>query len=424
MGSRPATPRPRLLAIFALVVAGELIFSLPFHLPRYFRPSVLAGFGFTNGGLGDVFAAYGITAMLAYFPGGAIADRFPAHMLMTCALVATAAGGVYLATVPSHAGMTILYAYWGITTILPFWAPMVRTMRALGGAQAQGRAFGVLEAGRGLTAAGFATLAVWFFSREVDAAASSGGALGIVIRFYTVATVAAGVLVWYGIRRVEAGAACRRFERGRLRALLGTPLVWLQALVVVVAYCGYKGLDNYALFVHQVLGLDEVRAAGFGAASAYLRPVAAILAGLAADRLGGARLVGGLFAGLVVVYGALAVAAGRPALAGLVYGNLILSAVAVFALRGVYFALLEETRIPRSMTGTAVGVISLVGYTPDVFFAPLAGRILDASPGATGHAHYFLLLAVSAALGLAAAAGLGRLTARHRTGAAAVPVVD
>ncbi len=72
----------------------------------------------------------------------------------------------------------------------------------------------------------------------------------------------------------------------------------------------------------------------------------------------------------------------------------------VFGLRGVYFALREETRIPNDRTGTAVGLISVVGYTPEIFFGPIAGRILDHSPGVTGHLNYFLLLTGISAVGV------------------------
>jgi hypothetical protein len=69
-------------------------------------------------------------------------------------------------------------------------------------------------------------------------------------------------------------------------------------------------------------------------------------------------------------------------------------------LRGIYFALLEENQTPAYLTGAAVGLISLVGYTPEIFFAPITGRILDANPGIVGFRHYFLFLAGIAALGV------------------------
>ena len=53
-----------------------MIFSLPFHLTRYFRPTILEAFAITNSELGDAFAIYGLTAMISYFPGGILADKF------------------------------------------------------------------------------------------------------------------------------------------------------------------------------------------------------------------------------------------------------------------------------------------------------------------------------------------------------------
>jgi sugar phosphate permease len=81
-----------------LVLAGEIIFGLPFHTARFYRPTLLEAFEFTNTELGDVFAVYGVMAMIAYFPGGVLTDRFSARFLLTASLAATAIGGFYMAT--------------------------------------------------------------------------------------------------------------------------------------------------------------------------------------------------------------------------------------------------------------------------------------------------------------------------------------
>ena len=47
-------------------------------------------------------------------------------------------------------------------------------------------------------------------------------------------------------------------------------------------------------------------------------------------------------------------------------------------MRGIYFATLSEVGIPLSLTGVATGIISLICYTPDIYFAKLAGSWLDA----------------------------------------------
>ena len=96
--------------------------------------------------------------------GGRLADRFPARNLMSIALWMTSLGGFVMASLPSSLVMKILYVFWGFTTILIFWAAMIRATREWGGPGFQGRAFGWLEGGRGGTAALIGTIAFFLFS--------------------------------------------------------------------------------------------------------------------------------------------------------------------------------------------------------------------------------------------------------------------
>lgn len=389
----------RYLVMFSLILAGEAIFSLPFHVARFFRASLLEVFAFSNANLGDVFAVYGVTAMLAYFPGGAIADRVSPRKLLAISLFCTAAGGLYMASIPGFFGMSCLFAYWGVTSILMFWAAMIRSTREWGGEDSQGRAFGILDGGRGLIAAGLASIAVIIFGQSLGEAVNVGemhhrqSALSNVIYFYTAITFLAAAVVWM---LVPESSTSGKSEAGntmaKIRDVMRRPVVWMQALIVICAYCGYKGLDNYSLYAVEVLGMDEVAAAKFTATSAYLRPVAAIAAGILADRFSPSRSMAGLFLLLAVSYGLLGFIVPNAQAQGVVIMNILVSFAAVYGLRGVYFALLEETKIPKTMTGTAVGLISLVGFTPDIFFASIGGRLLDNSPGLLGHQHYFIFL--------------------------------
>ena len=126
-----------------LILAGEAVFALPFHVARFFRPTVLEVFGLSNTELGAAQGVYGILAMISYFLGGPLADRFPAHKLLATSLWSTAAGGLYMATFPDYRGASILWGFFGITTILLFWAALIRATRDWGGHDTQGRAYGL-----------------------------------------------------------------------------------------------------------------------------------------------------------------------------------------------------------------------------------------------------------------------------------------
>jgi nitrate/nitrite transporter NarK len=390
------------------VIAGEINFGLPFHTARFFRPTLLEVFGLTNTQLGDLFAVYGVTAMISYFPGGAIADRFPARVLLTASLVATACGGLYMATMPSAFQMGVLYGFWGFTTIFLFWGALIRATREWGGQSSQGAAFGILESGRGLAAALLAALAVavlaWYLPEDATLATDAERRAGLrtIILLYSAATFVAAAMAWLLIP--DPGKATQEKAANPFAGMVivaKRPIVWAQAAIIVCAYCAYKGLDNYSLYAVQVLGMDEVEGARLASYGAYVRPVAALATGLIADRFDATRSIGVAFIVLAIVYSVLSMALPDTSGLSVIYGNMFASFFAVFALRGIYFALLQETRTPRHITGAAVGMISLVGYTPEIFFASIAGRILDATPGAGGHLNLFLFLACIAACGVA-----------------------
>ena len=392
--------------MFALVVAGEIVFGLPFHTARFFRPTLLEVFGFTNTELGDLFAVYGITAMISYFPGGALADRFPARSLLAASLFATGAGGLFMATIPAAMPMGLLYGFWGITTILLFWGALIRATREWGGESTQGLAFGILEGGRGLVAALTASFALAVFAsimpENVNLATDEVRRAGMrsIILVYTAAAFVAGLLTWFTVPVPDAAGYRSRHPLQGMARVLRRPVIWAHAAVIVCAYCAYKGLDNYSLNAVQVLGMDEVRGAALATYGGWIRPFAAVIAGVVADRFNAARSIGVSFAVLAISWALLGLSPSEAASLHIVYLNLFVTFFAVFALRGIYFALLEENRTPPYLTGAAVGLVSLVGYTPEVFFAPITGRILDASPGGAGFRYYFLFLAATALLGI------------------------
>ena len=400
---------PRWLIILCLILAGEMIFSLPFHVPRFFRPTLLEVLNMSNAEFGDAFVVYGIMAMLSYIPGGMIADRISARKLIAFSLVATAFGGIFFAMFPGQTGLALIFGYWGITTVLLLWAAMIRATREWGGELAQGKAFGLLDGGRGLASAGAASLAVivlaYILPEDIQAInlENRTSAMRSVIHFYSLATFGAAIMVWLFIP--DSKLETQKHEFGRfpgIRYVLGNPAVWLQAVIVVCAYVGYKGLDYYTTYAVDILGMDEVRAARYMSNASYLRAVSAIAAGFIADRISSRRVIGISFILVMISYILLILFYPEPAFMNIIYANLIFTFIAVYALRGVYFALIGETRVRSRYTGTAVGLISMIGFTPDIFFYSAGGRIIDASPGFPGFQNYFMFLAGFALIGMIA----------------------
>ncbi|MAD91261.1 MAG: MFS transporter [Gammaproteobacteria bacterium] len=399
--------RHRTLQMLVLIIAGELVFSLPFHLARFFRPSFLELFNLSNTNLGDIFAVYGLTAMVSYFFGGLIADKISARKLMTVSLLLTAFGGVYMSTIPDKLGMMILYGYWGMTTIFLFWAAMLKATREWGGNYTQGRAFGFLDGGRGLLASIISAIAIIIFASflpiEINLATTLEKLNGFrsIILFYSALTAIAALLVWLFLPEPETANDNKQSSNfGKIIKVLSNRLVWLHAGIIICAYSTYKGLDNTALYAYEVLGMHEVDAAKLFTYGSLTRPIAAILAGFLADRIIASRVILIMFFILIGAYIGFTIFDASASSTIFILVNIFTTFFMVFAIRGVYFALVNEINTPKHITGTTIGIVSFIGFTPDIFFGSISGRILDASPGIEGHQNYFLFLSVIALIGV------------------------
>lgn len=408
----------RAVTMFSLIIAGEAIFCLPFHISRYFGPTFVDVFGFSLTQLGMLGSTYGVIAMFSYILGGPLADRFPARKLLAFALLVTGLTGFYLLKIPSYSEMLGLFAFWGMSTILPFWAALIRATREWGGDDEQGEAFGILDGGRGLIAATLSTLAFFFFSHylpevgEGTLEQKTAALRSTMYVYISVCFVAATFVLLFVPEPKTKETPQRGAERkqGHLGQVLKMPCVWLQALIIICAYCVFKGGNFYALYAEDVWGWSQVHASRISTLSVWVRPVAAIGAGLLADRLTSSRVIISCFVLTGLVYISFIFTPPIASMAWLLWANVLASCAGMFALRGIYFALLEESRIPREMTGTAVGVVSFIGYTPEIFMPLLGGWLIDRwSGGVTGYQVLFAFLCAVSVVAVVGTVTLRRL---------------
>ena len=411
----------RITNMLILVLAGEIIFGLPFHLARFFRPTYLDVFNISNTNLGDVYAVYGLTAMISYFFGGMLADKYSPRILMSLSLVLTSIGGFFISTIPELSSIFIIYGYWGITTIFLFWSAMIKATKEWGGEYSQGKAFGILDGGRGLFATIVSLIAIYLFTafltQEVTLADPSEKrkAFQSVIILYSSLTLLIGIIVWLFLPDNNADVKRKESIFKNLTKVIKNPLVWLNAGIIVCAYSAYKGLDNTTLYAHEVLGMNEVDAAKVFSYGSLIRPIAAIAAGIIADRWISSRVILVMFSCLTLIFALLAMSDTMLLYPAVVLLNIYITFFLVFAIRGIYFAVVQETKVNSNVTGTAAGVISFIGFTPDIFFGSISGRILDANPGVVGHQNYFLFLTVIAFFGIVIPFIFRKISKRNET---------
>jgi len=390
------------LIMVVLSFSGGIIFLLPFLFEVYYR-SVADALGLTNTEMGILFSAFGVTSLIVYFPGGWLADRISPRKLMTSSLISTGLGGLWFATLPTYEIVVAIHIFWGVSITLLFWGAMIRVTRNWAPPDQQGKAFGVLETLRGIGEASTHSVLLFVFAWL----GSTQQALTVVITQLSLLIIALGVLSWFVIEDVSRDdASNNEMARVTLRdiiAVLKMPVIWLIAIVVLCAYCAYWGSFTTTPYSSDVFMTTVAIAGAISIGRMWLKPIAALIAGFVADAFGIAVSIAVLFAVLIVCFSTIGLISPEPGKLPVVLINVAIVALAVFALRGIYFALLEEGGVPLAVTGTAGGIISAIGFTPDIFMPLFFGVITDSYPGADGYRYFYLVTSGFCAVGLVAA---------------------
>ena len=387
------------------MLAAESIYILPYVLARVFRPTFLDVFNLTNLELGGLFSTYGIVAFFSYLYGGVLADRYSPRKLLSISLIFTSLGGLIMMTYPSYFIMQLLFAYWGFTTVFIFWAPMLKATRAIGGVRMQGKTFSFLDGGRGIVASSIGLIGVLIFSiiitKDVSLLTLSEKqeVFKYVIGASSLIVFIIGIVV-YTYLKIELKDDEKIGNIKSLLKLSKLKSVWLISFIILCAYMGYKITDIYSLYASEVMLFDEINAARVGALQQYLRPIVCISVAFFTDKNGNINNI--LIGFFVMMLGSILFSSGliRVSMNMLFFISLIIVATGTYAIRGLYFSVLKDGKIPYILSGTAIGLISMVGYSPDIFATPLYGYLLDNYPGIKGHQYVYLILFISSIVGI------------------------
>lgn len=374
-------------------------------MARVFRPTFLDIFNLTNLELGSLFSTYGIVAFLSYLYGGVIADKFSPRKLLSYSLIFTSFGGIVMMTYPSYVVMHLLYAYWGFTTVFLFWAPMIKATTVIGGEKKQGKTFSFLDAGRGLVASSIGIIGVIIFSlvmvNDISAATidNKKEAFKYVIGFSSLIVFIIGIFVNYSLR-IDSSKGHIIGNLDEMKKLFKSKSVIYIGLIILCAYMGYKITDIYSLYASEVMMFDDIESAKVGAYQQYLRPIVCLIIAIYTDKTGNINNI--VYGFKIMLVGSLLFASGviKFSLNSLFIFSLIIVAIGTYTVRGLYFSILRDGKIPIILSGTAIGIVSIIGYTPDIFATPLYGYLLDTYPGITGHQLVYLVLTMFSLIGI------------------------
>lgn len=401
-----------------LLLAAGTIYPM-LYLRQNYELTILDAFRISKNELENSYAMLGLIYVLCYGPSGWLADKISARILIPFSLALVGGLGLWFASFPDKQFLPLIFAGWGIGAGLTFWAALIKSVKLLAKREEQGRFFGILDGGRGLIEALLATAALSIFAYMTHQAASSREAMQPIVYLYSIGCLVISVLIFTFLDKrdenvtADAASASKVGLIAGLRILLGIPQLWLMAFIIFTGYQLFWATYSFSSFLRQGHGMDAVAAGTITVIKLWMRPIGGIGGGFLGNRfsnegvLASALLLGtaGLI-GLIIL----------PQYANtyVLLGFVLLIGTVSYTVRGLYWALLDKCQVPAQVVGLAIGVVSMIGYLPDVFLPKINSTLLSMFPGLTGFKVYYGYIALCGVLSAAGVFYFKKSTKKER----------
>lgn len=384
--------------VFVSILSGTMVYT-PYLRFNYYDQMVivfteykpLVDASVANSFMGDLSLVVGVISMVMYVLGGPLADKFCERNMVALGGVTLGVGSLLFAALISSEMVLLAHAIMALGVGFMFSA-YLKLIRKLGDAHEQGRMYSSSEFVRGLIGTCLGFLGVGLLDQAVlPSGVTDPTIVGqqfalLLILNAVVYFVLSAVIMFLVPKKVigaefateeEAAAAEVPFTLKSMIDVIKMPGVWLIAILVFFCYSFVSAGNGYiGTYTVQVLGVDETLASSFAIVRNYIIAAAStLLIGFVALKFKSEARTLGVYLGISAILVVIML---------LTQGTAMICVVVSFVfaffytgMKGLYFATLHEVAIPVHLTGVATGIISVICYTPDIFFGKLAGFWLD-----------------------------------------------
>ncbi len=387
----------------ALMLGAGTIYKLYF-MDSAFYVQMQEYFGLSHTQIGVVHSVAGWVSTFGFLAAIYITDRFSKRKMIPFAMIGNGLAGLYLATLPSFTGILITFCLFAVFADMLFWPTMLKSIRLLGNEDEQGRMFGFLESGRGLidTIVNFMALGIFVFL------GSNAFGFQAAIVFFSATTIIIGIWSYFVIEDDEIDQTTETKEKNKqaldgMKEALKNKDIWLVAINIFMVYAVYCGIKYFVPFLKDVYGMPVALVSTYGIINSYcLKMVGGPIGGYVSDKVTKSstkfiRIVFiltavSLFSFVLLPHDKMGIAIGM--------SFAFLISTFTFCMRAVFFAPMDEVKVPRRITGAAMSLGSLIGYLPGAFMGIIYGRQLDLHPGIEGYKLVFITMGIIAVCGI------------------------
>lgn len=333
--------------------------------------------------LGYIWSVYGIVSMLGFPVGGFLADFFRPKKMICLATAITVTLHLMLASLPSYPVLLFIAAMFGIATIFIYYPAATKMIVSMYRDDSAGTAMGMYYALDGLymflTNMAFSLIyrvngsSVWVFRGIMVTFA----VLGILALILTVCCVPEPEIKKNIPQENGKGAAVPGDHA--VLEIIKRPEAWLIAGIIVSGYTLFSFSTYVTPYLSEIWNVSEKDNLILAVVRGNVLNVAAgLFYGRWCARWKSA--IKTMRAGflLLTVFPVLSI--WNQKVHGPVLLEVLITSVSVFLILGIKAistSAITEVEYPQEVTGRVLGIVSLVGFSPDVWFYPIAGWMLE-----------------------------------------------
>lgn len=395
--------------LLLVVLAAGSIYPLIFLKTNY-QETILQVFNLTLPQLNTMYSVLGLVFVFGYAPSGFLSDRFSARNLLAISLFFTGLGGLWFASVPGYDQVVLIFGLWGFFSVFTFWSAHMKVVKLLGTDQEQGKFFGILDGGRGLVEALLASLALVIFSTilngNVDLAFKREALIGVIYMYSAMLLITAVLVVLFvqddkKIAKAASDSTQKSdgFKWEYVVTLFKNKYIYLHGGIIFMGYVVFWTVYYLGGFLETNVGLSPVNVASIMVVVLWMRPVGGFLGGFLADKFGRTKIQ---IIALIIASTCLLATALIPVSAGQVvfFPLMVVLGIFFYMIRGTYWSLLGDYKLEPFILGTAIGVVSFIGYLPDVAIPVFNTFLWNTFGPQGGYNAYFISSAVMGYIGV------------------------
>lgn len=365
--------------LIILISIGSSVIYTPMYLKNVFYDPLMQGLGCTNADLGSMVSFFGIAAVIFYLPSGILADKVRMRTLATWGFIGTAVLTFVYATLPSITMCYVIFAGMGITSILIWWGTRFKVIRLCCEAEEYPSKIGISYSIYGLVGLilGLVNAAI------VAAIPVPAQGIQAVLIVLGVILLVLGILSYIfmpdfkgEIDKSSKGASLSDFAEA-----IKTPGVVWACLAYFCVYAVYQGA-TYTTPYLTFMGTDPNAVNVVGLIRTYgIGLLAGPILGAIASRIKSTKTIMGCLVMALVILGVFIALPNDPGLSMVAICLVVVFGFATYGAFSIGSSPLSELGIPMRIFGSASGLLSVLGYCPDIFIHTWYGGMIDAAGG-------------------------------------------